>query len=97
MTEDGKWLVTQVRAEIRKTFETVAKLALQGAAEADDDSLNVIEKARKAHSRVTLIIDDAMRGLAEVNECMFVGGIMVASAVDLDAEEPPSPRGEPLS
>jgi hypothetical protein len=76
---DKHWLATQVSAEIRKTFETVAKLAMQGAAEADDDSLNIVEKARKAHTRVTLIIDDAMRGLAEINNTMFVGGVMLGS------------------
>jgi hypothetical protein len=95
MSEDGTWFVTQVSAEIRKTFENVAKLALQGAAEADDNSLDVMQKARKAHSCVTLIIDDAMRGLAEVNERMFVGGIMVASAANMDEEEPPPPYAEP--
>lgn len=72
-------LVNQVSAEIRSMFEGIAKLALQGASEANDSSLNIMEKARKAHSRVTLIIDDAMRGLAQVNESMFVGGIMAAT------------------
>jgi len=68
-------------------FEGMAKLCLQGAAEANDPALNLIDKARKAHSRVTLIIDDAMRGLGEVNQTMFVGGVMLGAGDD-DAGTP---------
>jgi hypothetical protein len=63
-----------VTNQLRSTFETVAKLALQGSAEAGDESLNPIEKMRKAHSRITLIIDDAMRGLANAHESMLHPG-----------------------
>jgi hypothetical protein len=72
-------LNTKVTHELRKTFEQVAKLALQGSAEAGDDSLNAVEKATKAHSRITLIIDDAMRGLGAVNELMFKVGVMIGA------------------
>ena len=87
MSEEGKQLPEIVSDELRKMFEGIAKLAIQGAAEANDPSLDIIEKARKAHSRVTLIMDDAMRGLAELNESMFVGGVMAGVSVG-DSEEP---------
>lgn len=81
----------RVVSELRKTFEAIAKLALQGSAEAADPSMNIIDKARKAHTRITLIIDDAMRGLAEVNEAMFAGAMMMGvSASESDAD--PSPH-----
>jgi hypothetical protein len=63
MENKGRDLTEIVSADLTKMFEGMAKLCLQGAAEANDSTLNIIEKARTAHSRVTLIIDDAMRGL----------------------------------
>ena len=63
-------------------FDSVAKLAIQGSSEANDENLNVIERARRAHSRVTLIIDEAMRGLGRVNEQMFVGGVLIGGSSD---------------
>jgi hypothetical protein len=67
-------------------FEGIAKLALQGASEANDPALDIMDKARKAHSRVTLIVDDAMRGLAKVNETMFVGMAFVSAETADDSE-----------
>jgi hypothetical protein len=77
MENEGRDLAAIVSADLMKMFEGMAKLCIQGAAEANDPTLNIIEKARKAHSRITLIIDDAMRGLGEVNQSMFVGGVML--------------------
>jgi hypothetical protein len=85
MSEYAEALVSNVSDELRDMFEGIAKLALQGASEANDPALDVIDKARKAHSRVTLIVDDAMRGLAKVNETMFVGMAFVAGSSDDDS------------
>ena len=85
MSEYADGLVANVSDELRDMFEGIAKLALQGASEASDPALNVMDKARKAHSRVTLIVDDAMRGLAKVNETMFVGMAFVAASSDDDS------------
>jgi hypothetical protein len=52
-SEKPRYLVAAVSADLGKMSEGIAKLALQGAAEANDSKLNIIEKARKAHSRVT--------------------------------------------
>ena len=87
----GRKLVDEVTANLRSTFEGIAKLALQGSAEASDDSLNVIEKMRKAHTRVTLIVDDAMRGLAEAHASMFMSGILLG-AEDDEGKEIQSPH-----
>ncbi|HWQ55744.1 MAG TPA: hypothetical protein VN442_18805 [Bryobacteraceae bacterium] len=86
MPTEAEYLPEIVSAELRKTFEGIAKLALQGAAEADDPAVNIIDKARKAHARVTLIIEDAMRGLAQVNESMFVGGIIAGVEAGSDED-----------
>ena len=88
----GKKLHDEVSADLRRTFEGIAKLALQGSAEVSDDSLNVVEKMRKAHTRVTLIVDDAMRGLAEAHESMFVSGIILGATPEEDGEEKSSPH-----
>ena len=80
MTEQGQYLVENVSAELRKMFEGIATLARHGAVEAEDPTLNIMDKARGAHARVALIMNDAMRGLADVNHSMFIGIVMVASS-----------------
>jgi len=66
---------------------------LQGASEAQDPSLTPVQKMRMAHSRITLIIDDAMRGLADAHDIMFERGISlgldIAGAISAaeDAED----------
>ena len=85
----GENLAGRVEVELRKRFEVIAKLALQGSAEAQDPSLNVLEKMRKAHSRITLIIDDAMRGLAEVSEALFAGAMIIGVSTSESSDHPP--------
>ncbi len=85
-------LSKKVAEELSGTFDIIAKLAIQGSAEAADASLNVVDKVRKAHSRITLIIDDAMRGLANVTEAMFVSGILIGVSVPDDEEDDQSQR-----
>jgi hypothetical protein len=63
-----------ISEELGKTFERIAKLALQGVQEARDPALSIIEKGRKANSRVTQIINDVMRGLEKVTELMVKAG-----------------------
>ena len=79
-------LNTRVTEELRNTFEQIAKLALQGSAEANDGSLTVVQKMRKAHARVTLIIDDAMTGLATVSEIMLTSGVVIGAVSSPSAE-----------
>jgi hypothetical protein len=70
----SKELNATISEELRKTFERIAKLALQGVQEASDPALSIIEKGRKANSRVTQIINDVMRGLEKVTELMVKAG-----------------------
>ena len=82
MSPEGEHLSAKVSAELTKTFEDVAKLALQGAAEASDPMLNILDKARNAHSHAALIIDGMMRGLAQLNESMFVGAVIATASLE---------------
>jgi hypothetical protein len=88
MSEEGEGaaLAFRVSGELRKMFEGIAKLALQGVTEADDPTLNIMEKTRRAHSRVTLVIDDAMRGLTNVNQSMLLRTLMVANPASDDSK-----------
>ena len=73
--ESIKRMNEKVSASLKKTFDLVAKTAMDGSSELQDPSLNPIERMRKAHSRVTLIVEDAMRGLADAHEVMYGEGI----------------------
>lgn len=76
-----------VLQQIRNTFETIAKTAHRGAAEADDPSLNILEAVSKAYQRVTLIVDDAMRGLRELND-RVVRLAILGNLIQDEAERP---------
>jgi hypothetical protein len=56
-----------------ETFDGIAKLAMRASAEFADTSndQNVLQKVQKAHSAITLIIDDAMRGLGEATQTLM--------------------------
>jgi hypothetical protein len=53
--------------DLASTFDAIAKTAMRASAEFSDpeNDLGVFPKIQKAHSVVTLLIDDAMRGLNE--------------------------------
>lgn len=91
MTEREQYaeqLKTAVPKQIRKTFHAIAKTAMQGSSEADDPSLNVFDKMRKAHACVTLIVDDAMRGLRELHEEMVRLVLLIGVSDDKEGADP---------
>jgi hypothetical protein len=50
---------------LTRTFDGIAKLAMRASAEFSETQTdtNIVAKIQKAHSTITLIMDDAMRGL----------------------------------
>ena len=61
-------LSNRVSDELTKTFESIAKIAMQAAARSSDPKIAMIEKVRRAHSDLTLIVDEAMRGMNKATE-----------------------------
>jgi hypothetical protein len=68
------------------TFDEIAKLAIRASAEFSEsqDDQDILQKVRKAHSTVTLIIDDAMRGLGEATQT--VAGFVTLSVLASEEE-----------
>jgi hypothetical protein len=67
------------------TFDGIAKIAMRASAEFSDlaNDPGVLQKIQKAHSTVTLIIDDAMRGLNEAT----TAAVGIAVMATLESEE----------
>jgi len=57
----------ELSKKLSATFDEIAKIAIRASAEFSETTgdPDVPGKIQKAHSMVTLIIDDAMRGLGE--------------------------------
>jgi hypothetical protein len=68
-----------VSRKLSETFDAIAKDAMQAAAIARDPSVNWFEKLNDAHSRVTLIVEVAMRGLGEAHRLSFASAVIIAS------------------
>jgi hypothetical protein len=77
--------------EIKLTFEQIAKTALRSAQECNDTNIQWMEKLRKGHTNITLIVDDAMRGLAKATEAAIYS---VAIAATEDEESNDSQDGD---
>jgi len=56
---------TNLSRALGASFDSIAKIAIRASAEfsEDEDDTDIVAKIQKAHSTVTLIMDDAMRGL----------------------------------
>lgn len=95
LSDASKNLREKVSLELTKTFDTLAKLALQGSSESQDPSLEPTEKLRKAHSRITLIIDDAMSGLAKAHQAMYASFMALGFEIGCDSSAEDSPENAP--
>ncbi|MGD1094375.1 MAG: hypothetical protein ABSB35_20595 [Bryobacteraceae bacterium] len=82
----------KLSSDLAQTFNDIAKIAMQASAEFSDDTNNmkVLQKIQKAHSVVTLIMDDANRGLNKATTSALSFGVMSGLAASED--EPPSTR-----
>src|ERR1035437_2752042 len=71
--------------DLSATFDAIAKVAMRASAEFSEleNDNGVLPKIQKAHSVVTLLIDDAMRGL---NEATF-SALTFALATGLETSE----------
>lgn len=93
--EDRSWddikrtVAKNLARKLCGTFNAVAKIAIQASAEFSEsaDDPDVISKVEKAHSTVTLIIDDAMRGLGEATRYVAVHTAARAFEADEDEED----------
>jgi len=58
-------LDSKIATELAAVFDQIAKTAMRTAAEFSDphNHAAVLQRIQKAHSAITLIMDDAMRGL----------------------------------
>jgi hypothetical protein len=72
---------------LTRTFDGIAKLAMRASAEFSEakTDTNIVAKIQKAHSTITLIMDDAMRGLNDATTSVFA----FAVAYVLEKEERP--------
>ncbi|HEV1288004.1 MAG TPA: hypothetical protein VNU44_21950 [Bryobacteraceae bacterium] len=93
--EDFSYAETRDRFEAKlsrdlaQTFDTVAKIAMRASAEFSEGASNmkVLQKIQKAHSVVTLIMDDAMRGLNEATSSALAFGVMTGLEAGEDKGE----------
>jgi hypothetical protein len=87
-------LDSRVAAELARTFDQIAKTAMRTSAEFSDanDQGNVLERIKKAHSAVTLIMDDAMRGLNSAMELAIAYAVVIGVQTRDDDEGQSSPR-----
>ena len=78
---------SKLSSDLAETFNQVAKLAMQASAEFSDGSndMKVLQKIQKAHRTVTLIMDDAMRGLNEATASAL--SFAVTSGLSVDEDE----------
>jgi|HubBroStandDraft_4_1064222.scaffolds.fasta_scaffold1298652_1 hypothetical protein len=74
------------------TFDGIAKLAMRASAEFSDleSDPGVLQKIEKAHSTVTLIIDDAMRGLSDATMAAMIWA--GTARLPSEREDGPPPR-----
>ncbi len=68
--------------ELCRSFEAIAKLAMQAAARSRDQSVHVAEKVRQAHSDLTLITEEAMRGFSRALHEAMAFAMYVGLKVD---------------
>ncbi len=75
----------KITHELVSTFDQIAKTAMQASAEFSnpDSKMSVLERSQKAHSAITLIMDDAMRGLSTAVSSAIMFAVMLgAESVD---------------
>jgi|SRR5579862_1436442 len=80
--------------DLAQTFNVVAKIAMRASAEFSEGGSNmkVLQKIQKAHSVVTLIMDDAMRGLNEATTSALSFCVMAGLEAGTHEGESSSPR-----
>ena len=78
---------------LSSTFDEIAKIALRASSEfsTDVENRSVRERLINAHAVVTLIIDDAMRGLGEATTAAMVFAT-ITTLKDSEEPEEPSPH-----
>ena len=52
----------------------------------EDGTLNAFDKIREAHTRITLLVDDAMRGLAAANDTLIDNMLLLGTDTQLESE-----------
>jgi hypothetical protein len=74
---------------LSRTFDDIAKLAMRASSEfsTDVENRSVRERLINAHSIVTLIIEDAMRGLGEATTSAMVYAGMAAMQTYGESED----------
>lgn len=76
----------KVSEELGGSFEAISKVAMQAAARSRDQSVHVAEKMRRAHSDLTLITEEAMRGFSRaLQEAM---GFTMWAGLKVSEEQP---------
>jgi hypothetical protein len=73
--------------DLASTFDRIAKIALSASATYSDQNsrLSALEKTQRAHSALSLIVEDAVRGLD--NAMMSVVGYVVAAITEMDDDK----------
>jgi hypothetical protein len=76
-----------------KTFDGIAKIAMRASSEFSTDAANnmsISERLKDAHAVITLIVDEAMRGLGESTTHGLV--LVALAAMNKYGEQDSSPR-----
>ena len=94
LDEQRKKLDSMLTSELVNTFDQLAKLYMRASAEFSDTSnvMPVLPRIQKAHAFVTLIVDDAMHGLADATTHAVGYGLMtgIEAGSKVDDEGSPS-------
>ena len=91
--EQKKTVDSMLTTELVNTFDQLAKIAMRASAEFSElgNSMPVLPRIQKAHALITLIVDDAMRGLNKATTHAVSYGLMTGLKSGED-DEYPSPR-----
>jgi hypothetical protein len=72
-------MAAKASEELAKAFDSIAKVAMQASALSSDPNVLMIEKVRNAHSSLSLIVDDAMRGMNRATDWAIGNAVLVGA------------------
>ena len=82
----------QVSQELRQAFESVAKIALRASARSLDSTVQPLDRIREATMDLSLIVEEAMRGVRQSVEWMAA----YAVTISLEQQDATPSDGAPL-
>ena len=72
----------KISEELRQAFESVAKIALRASARSGDSTTNPLDRVQEATKDLTLIVEEAMRGIRQSMLWLAAHAVMIGSDRD---------------